>query len=226
MNTNSRSIEDYLKHIYELQLRGKRTNTSALAEILNISPASVSEMVSKLSKPGWIKNTPYRGFSLTKTGEKIAVKLIRKHRLIETFLQKHLGYKWDEVHSEAEKLEHVCSDKFINKLDEYLGFPEFDPHGDPIPDIDGKISAVTNLPLSSAEPGREYTVNKVNDTSDEILKYLSKIGIKLNSKIQLLEKLEFDDSVLISIEKTRHLLSEKIADNIFLELPVNVSTSC
>jgi DtxR family Mn-dependent transcriptional regulator len=129
------------------------------------------------------------------------------------------------VHGEAEKLEHVCSDKFINKLDEYLGFPEFDPHGDPIPDVNGKISAVKNLPLSDAESRHEYLVNKVNDTSDEVLKYLSNIGIKLNSKIQLVEKLQFDDSVLISVNRKRHLLSKKIADNVFVGLPVSDKAS-
>jgi len=217
MIANSRSVEDYLKHIFELQLTGKKVNTSALAGVLKVSPASVSEMIMKLSKLGWIKNTPYRGFTLTRTGEKIAVKLVRKHRLIEVFLQQHLAYRWDEVHSEAEKLEHVCSDKFINKLDEYLGFPGVDPHGDPIPDINGNVPATANLLLSEAETDTEYTINKVNDASEEILKYLSGIGIHLNSKIQLVEKLKFDESVLISINRKRHLLSKQIAENIFVE---------
>ena len=217
MIANSRSVEDYLKHIYELQLTGKKANTSALAGVLKVSPASVSEMIVKLSKLGWIKNTPYRGFTLTKTGEKIAVKLVRKHRLIEVFLQQHLAYSWDEVHGEAEKLEHVCSDKFINKLDEYLGFPGVDPHGDPIPDVNGNVPATANLLLSDAEAHSEYTINKVNDASEEILKYLSGIGIHLNSKIQLVEKLKFDESVLISINRKKHLLSKQIAENIFVE---------
>lgn len=218
MHTNSKSVEDYIKHIYGLRYRGKKTSTSALACVLKISPASVSEMVSKLSKLGWIRNTPYRGFALTRTGEKIAVKLVRKHRLIEVFLQQHLGYSWDEVHTEAEKLEHVCSDKFINRLDEYLGFPKSDPHGDPIPDINGKIPQIQNLRLVDAKVQRNYVVSKVKDTSDEILKFLSRIGIGLNSHVQLVEKLKFDESVLISINGKRHLLSKKIAENIFVEV--------
>jgi DtxR family Mn-dependent transcriptional regulator len=213
----SRSIEDYLKHIYEIQSSGRKVNTSMLAGVLNISSASVSEMVSKLTKPGWIKNTPYRGFSLTKKGEKIALNLIRKHRLIEVFLHQHLSYSWDEVHSEAEKFEHVCSDKFINKLDEYLGYPKFDPHGDPIPDINGNMKRVKNLNLGEAAKGKSYLVRKVNDTSDEVLKYMSGIGIKLNSEIHLTEKLSFDESVLIKINNRQHLLSKKIAENIFVE---------
>jgi DtxR family Mn-dependent transcriptional regulator len=213
----SRSIEDYLKHIYQLQSAGSKVNTSSLASVLNVSPASVSEMVSKLSKPGWIENTPYKGFSLTEEGEKIAVNLVRKHRLIEVFLHQHLGYSWDEVHNEAEKFEHVCSDKFINKLDEYLGYPQTDPHGDPIPDVNGKITDKKNRLLSDVETDKKYIVRKVNDTSDEVLKYISSIGIELNTEIKLSEKISFDESVLISINNMEHLLSKKIAENIFVE---------
>ncbi len=214
---HSSSIEDYIKHIYELQLAGDKVNTSLLAGVLNVSPASVSEMVAKLEKPGWIKNTPYRGFSLTKEGEKIAVNMVRKHRLIEVFLQQHLGYTWDEVHNEAEKLEHVCTDKFINKLDEYLGYPKFDPHGDPIPDIDGHMTDKKNYSLCEVNTQKNYTVCKVNDTSDEVLKYISNIGIALNSEIYLSEKIAFDDSVIITVNGRNHLLSKKIAENISVE---------
>jgi len=213
----TRSTEDYLKHIFELQREDSKVNTSTLAGVLNISSASVSEMISKLTKTGWIKNTPYRGFSLTKKGEKIAINLIRKHRLIEVFLHQHLSYSWDEVHNEAEKFEHVCSDKFINKLDEYLGFPRFDPHGDPIPDINGNVASTENFILSEANAGSAYIVNKVNDTSNEVLKYISSIGIKLNSVILVTEKLGFDESVLVTINNGEHLLSKKIAENIFVE---------
>jgi DtxR family Mn-dependent transcriptional regulator len=213
----TRSTEDYLKHIFELQQEGSKVNTSTLAGVLNISSASVSEMISKLTKTGWIKNIPYRGFSLTKKGEKIAINLIRKHRLIEVFLQQHLSYSWDEVHNEAEKFEHVCSDKFINKLDEYLGFPRFDPHGDPIPDINGHVTDTENFILSEARAGSAYIVSKVNDTSDEVLKYISSIGIKLNSIILVTEKLGFDESILVTLNNGEYLLSKKIAENIFVE---------
>jgi DtxR family transcriptional regulator, Mn-dependent transcriptional regulator len=212
----TRSTEDYLKHIYELRSKGSKVNTTTLAGVLNISPPSVSEMIQKLTKTGWIKNTPYHGFSLTKKGERIAINLIRKHRLIESFLYQHLGYTWDEVHAEAEKFEHVCSEKFINKLDEYLSYPRFDPHGDPIPDINGSISDKDSFILSDGNAGNSYLVCKVNDTSDEVLKYISSIGIKLNSEIAIDEKISFDESVLISMDNGRYLLSKKIADNIFV----------
>ncbi len=210
----SRSIEDYLKNIYHLQSEKKSVNTGTLAAVLQVSPASVSEMISKLSKSGHIKNVPYRGFTLTKTGEKIAVSLIRKHRLIEVFLQEHLNYEWDEVHSEAEKFEHVCSDVFINKLDKYLGFPRQDPHGDPIPDKYGHVKSTNTCLLAKAEKGKNYLVSKVNDTSNEVLKYVSSIGIRLKTKIKLIEKLEFDDSLLVKVGNKDYLLSSKIAENI------------
>jgi DtxR family Mn-dependent transcriptional regulator len=210
----SRSIEDYIKNIYHLQAENKNVNTNTLASTLHISAASVSEMVSKLSKSGHIKNTPYRGFKLTKNGEKIAVNLVRKHRLIEVFLKKELKYPWDEVHSEAERFEHVCSDSFIDKLDEYLGYPRFDPHGDPIPDKDGKLKTTKSLPLSNSESGKNYIVSKVNDTDDEVLKYISRIGIKLRTKINIKEKFKFDNSLLVKVGSKDFLLSSKIAENI------------
>jgi DtxR family transcriptional regulator, Mn-dependent transcriptional regulator len=209
----SQSIEDYLKHIYELQTE-KTVNTSMLAERLDVSPASVSEMVSKLSKLGWITNTPYHGFRLTREGEKIAVNLIRKHRLIEVFLQKHLKYSWDEVHSEAERFEHACSDKFIDKLEEYLGYPKIDPHGDPIPAKNGSVPGTHDLPLSKADEGKSYVISKVNDTSNEILKFISKLGLKLRSRINIKEKLDFDKSVVVRVNHKEYLLSNKIAENI------------
>lgn len=208
----TRSTEDYLKQIYHLQSSGEKANTGTLALLLGISPASVSEMVSKLSSDGWITNKPYHGFQLTKNGERIAVNLVRKHRLVEVFLQQHLKYEWDEVHSEAEKLEHVISDTFVNKLEEYLGFPKYDPHGDPIPDKNGKIPHTHYKLLSKSDAGKNYIIAKVNDASKEILQYLKKIGLTLNSNISVNEKIDFDGSVLISHEGKKHLLSKRMAE--------------
>lgn len=210
----SRSIEDYLKYIYHIQLSGRKVNTSALAGMLNVSPASVSEMVLKLSKRGWLINNPYHGCELTKEGEKVALNLTRKHRLIEVFLQKNLKYNWDEVHAEAEKFEHACSDMFIDRLEEYLGFPKFDPHGDPIPDKNGKLPGTHDLPLSDAKEGRAYVVSKVNDSSNEVLKFISRLGLKLRSKINIKEKLNFDKSIVVRMKDKEYLLSNKIAENI------------
>lgn len=210
----SRSIEDYLKYIYHIQLSGRKVNTSTLAGMLNVSPASVSEMVSKLSKRGWIINNPYHGFELTKEGEKVALNLIRKHRLIEVFLQKNLKYTWDEVHTEAEMFEHACSDRFIDRLEEYLGFPKFDPHGGPIPDRNGRLPGTHDLLLSDAKEGKAYVVSKVNDSSNEVLKFISRLGLKLRSKINIKEKLDFDKSIVVRMKDKEYLLSNKIAENI------------
>jgi DtxR family transcriptional regulator, Mn-dependent transcriptional regulator len=212
----SQSKEDYLKYIYHINEEGKKANTGNLAAALSVSPASVSEMVSKLSDEGWIENTPYHGFKLTKEGEKISINLVRKHRLLEVFLQQHLNYEWDEVHAEAERFEHVCSEMFINKLEEYLGYPKFDPHGDPIPDKHGRLVPTHYKLLSNADAGNDYVIAKVNDASKEILKYLSKIGLKLNSKIHLNEKIEFDGSLLVTLGGKKHLLSQKMSEQIFV----------
>ena len=210
----SRSIEDYLKNIYHLQVEDRSVNTTTLAAALKISPASVSEMVAKLSRSGHIKNHPYHGFKLTKEGEKVAVNLVRKHRLIEVFLTERLKYSWDEVHNEAEKFEHVCSDEFIDKLDRYLGHPRLDPHGDPIPDKNGKLKDEKSRLLANAEGGKNYFVSKVNDTNNEFLKYIARLGIKLKTKISIKEKLKFDNSLLVRVGRKDHLLSNKIAENI------------
>jgi DtxR family transcriptional regulator, Mn-dependent transcriptional regulator len=214
--TPSQSKEDYLKYIFHINEEGKKANTGNLAAALSVSPASVSEMVSKLSDNGWIENTPYHGFKLTKEGEKISINLIRKHRLLEVFLHEHLNYEWDEVHAEAERLEHVCSDMFINKLEEYLGHPKFDPHGDPIPDRNGRIAPTNYKLLGNAEEGKDYVISKVNDASKEILRYFSKIGLKLNSKVHLNEKIEFDGSLLVTLGGKKHLLSQKMSEQIFV----------
>jgi DtxR family Mn-dependent transcriptional regulator len=210
----SKSKEDYLKNIYHLQTKQKVVNTTALAGILSVSPASVSEMISRLSKEGLIKNTPYYGFKLTKSGEKIAVNLVRKHRLIEVFLHEHLNYQWDVVHQEAEGLEHVCSDIFIDKLEKYLKYPKVDPHGDPIPDKNGVLAETPDILLSEAGKSKSYMVSKVKDTSGEVLKYISKIGIHLKSKISIIDKLNIDKSILIKLNKKEYLLSNTIAEKI------------
>lgn len=210
------SEEDYIKRIYYLSSSGKKANTGNLASQLGISPASVSEMISRLSGEGWITNEPYHGFRLTRRGEKIAINLVRKHRLIEVFLQQHLKYEWDEVHAEAEKLEHAISDNFVDKLEEYLGFPQYDPHGDPIPDKNGKVAETHYKLLSKADEGKSYVIAKVDDASNEILQYLTRIGIKLNTNINLNKKIDFDGSVLITLGKEKHLLSRKMAELIFV----------
>lgn len=212
----NRSIEDYLKNIYSIKQASGKATTTSLADVLNVSPAAVSEMVSKLSKTGFIKNTPYKGFDLTKKGEKIALNLIRKHRLWEVFLVKYLDFPWDKVHEEAEKLEHVSTDELISKLEGYMEYPKHDPHGYPIPDENGKIEKDNCVPLTEAKIGTLKVIKRVSDESSELLNYLSKIGLRLDDEIKVTDRIEFDNSVQITKNAGKIFLSEKLAGNIYV----------
>ncbi len=149
----NKSLEDYLKNIYSIKNTSGKVTTTILADRLNISPAAVSEMISKISKSGYIKNIPYRGFELTKKGESIALNLVRKHRLWEVFLLEQLKYPWENVHKEAENLEHASSDELISRLEKFLSYPKFDPHGHPIPDEEGKVPVEKTIPAVGSKHG-------------------------------------------------------------------------
>ncbi len=212
----NKSLEDYLKNIYTIQLVSGRVTTSLLAEKLNISPAAVSEMISKLSKNGYIKNVPYKGFELTRKGEVIAINLVRKHRIWEVFLLEYLKYPWEKVHSEAENLEHASSDELILRLDKFLDFPKFDPHGHPIPDKEGNISVNKIIPATDLGSGDTAVIKQVSDENPEVLVYLSKAGLRLNDEIKVIEKINFDNSICIHFKSGNIFLSEKLAKNIFV----------
>jgi DtxR family Mn-dependent transcriptional regulator len=211
------SIEDYLKNIYNIKLAVGKVTTSMLAEKLEISPAAVSDMISKLSRSGLIKNTPYKGFELTKKGEATAVNLIRKHRIWEVFLLKYLKYPWDKVHHEAEKLEHASTDELITRMEDFLGFPKYDPHGHPIPDREGKIISDDSIPLSELNEGEKAVIRSVSDESSEALAYLTNNGLKLNEKIKIIEKNGFDNSIHMKHNDNRIFISEKLSKNIFVK---------
>ena len=211
------SLEDYLKNIYTIQNTSGKVTTSNLAEKLNISPAAVSDMISKLSRSGYIKNIPYKGFALTKKGESIALNLVRKHRIWEVFLVEKLNYPWENVHNEAENLEHASSDELISGLEKFLQYPKFDPHGHPIPDKEGNMREDKTIPASELETGDTAIIRKVSDESSEILTYLSKVGLKLNDEIRVIEKVNFDNSIQISIRSGNIFLSEKLANHIHVK---------
>lgn len=211
------SLEDYLKNIYSIYISSGKVTTSILAEKLSISPAAVSDMISKLSKSGYIKNTPYKGFELTRKGEAIALNLVRKHRIWEVFLLKELNYPWDKVHNEAENLEHSSSDELILKLEQYLGYPKYDPHGHPIPDKNGRLPAENLISASELKKGESGEIKQVSDESSEVLQYLSKVGLKLNDEIKVKEKIDFDNSMLVHFKLGDFFLSDKLAKNIFVK---------
>jgi DtxR family transcriptional regulator, Mn-dependent transcriptional regulator len=213
----STSVEDYLKNIYHLQEHESRVTTTLLAEHLKIAPPSVTDMVKKLSDQGFLRHAPYKGTELTEKGKRSALKIIRKHRLWEMFLVEVLRFSWDEIDQEAEKFEHIMSDKMENKIDEVLGFPKVDPHGDPIPQKDGTIEKMKLEPLGNANEGITVRVLRVNDEDPELLQYASSIGLSLNKKIFIKQKNKFDESIVVKIGTKETVVSSKLGQNIFVE---------
>ena len=216
------SEENYIKVIYHLSLVSPNgINTNAIAGMLNTKASSVTEMLKKLSDKELLIYQKYQGANLTEKGLLSAKIIVRKHRLWEVFLVEKLNFSWDEVHEIAEDLEHIKSEKLINKLDEFLGFPAFDPHGDPIPDKNGSVKKIEKLLLSEAKINQEYQCVGVKDSSIAFLQYLDKQKISLGSKIRINSKEDFDSSQTILIDGTKLVISNKIAENIFIKINKN-----
>lgn len=211
--------ENYLKAIYHLSESGSRNvNTNAIAIELNTTAASVSDMIRKLSKKKAVHYEPYRGVKVSDKGQEVALSVIRKHRLWEVFLVQKLKFNWDEVHDVAEQLEHIKSPLLISRLDEFLGFPKYDPHGDPIPDEEGNISALKKSSLSESVIGAEGPVIGVNDSSSAFLKYLDKVGISIGTVLQVIDKNDFDGSLDIMVDQKIITISTAVAENISIVL--------
>ena len=210
--------ENYLKAIYHLSSDGKKqVNTNAIAERLETKPASVSDMIRKLSDKGVVSYVKYQGVNITTDGKKKALWVIRKHRLWEVFLVEKLKFHWDEVHEIAEQLEHIRSSLLISRLDDFLGYPKFDPHGDPIPNADGIISSKPRMILSELDVKSKVELVSMKDTGNAFLNYLDRIGMKIGSKIEILEIIEFDGSVEIEIDNKKQLtISRQVADNLLV----------
>ncbi len=212
------SEENYLKVIYHLsQQTGKGVSTNAIAGVMESKPSSVTDMIQKLADKGLANYVKYQGVQLTEAGTFAALMIVRKHRLWELFLVEKLGFSWDEVHDVAEQLEHIKSDKLINKLDEFLGFPTEDPHGDPIPDVQGNIASVEKKLLSEINVGKKVLCVGVKDSSAPFLQYLDKQQIALGAVIEVLGREDFDFSVNIKIKDRELTVSNKIAGNLFVK---------
>lgn len=212
------SEENYLKTLYKLGSREvKKLNNIALARELELNPATVLEMVRKLAARKLVKILPDKTIHLTENGRKRALLIIRKHRLWEVFLTEKLKYNWNEVHVLAEQLEHVESEDMVDRLEAFLGYPAYDPHGDPIPDKNGNIKLNTSIPLTSAVKGKNYIVTNLADTGDSFLNYLGKLNIKPGTKFKLIEHSDYDNSSTIQVNKKNVQLSEKAARNILVE---------
>ncbi|MFN2145687.1 MAG: metal-dependent transcriptional regulator [Anaerolineales bacterium] len=218
----TQSIEDYLKAVYEVTQKEGRASTTRLAEYLSVTPASVTGMIKKLSKttPPLLEYQKHQGVVLTDEGLKIALEVIRHHRLLELFLHQVLQYPWEKVDEEADRLEHVISETFEDRITEVLGNPQYDPHGDPIPNKDLSIPDTSVTPLSALRPDQIATINRVRDTDSDLLKHLSDIGITPGEQIRVQAFSEFDGNLHIQVAATgkTEVLGPKITDQIFVEL--------
>ena len=213
------STENYLSEIYKLEQSNVKVKTNVIAKKLEISNAAVTDMLKKLSTNGWIFYERYKNIELTKTGKEYASQIVRRHRIWEIFLHQVVGLPWEKVHDEAHRLEHSASDELVDKLEEMLDYPEFDPHGDPIPAKDGKVPKIKDsIPLSNVQVGKGGKVIRVNDFDNGFLSYLTKIGLKLGKKITVKDRLNFDDSLLIKVGENQINISGKLAANIFISI--------
>ena len=211
------SEENYVKVIYHLSHAApKGVNTNAIAGMLETKASSVTDMLKKLAEKDIVSYLKYQGVTLTDKGFHLAKMIVRKHRLWEVFLVDKLNFSWDEVHDIAEELEHIKSESLINKLDSFLGFPDFDPHGDPIPNADGEIKKMSKLLLSEVELNKEYRCIGVKDSSSDFLKYLDKQKIALGSTFVVKEKESFDDTLLVEVNSKEIMISNKIATNLYV----------
>jgi len=216
----SQTEENYLKAIFSIsQHSAKSVSTNNIAEKLNTKASSVTDMIKKLSEKGLIDYKKYKGSSLTEKGKKRAIKIVRKHRLWEVFLVEKLNFNWGEVHDLAEQLEHIESDELTERLDKFLNHPTKDPHGDPIPDADGNIRSKDSILLSNCERNTFYNVASVKDNSSEFLQYLEKHSINIDTKLKVLEKFDFDDSITIQINHNKNLtVSKKVCSNVYVNI--------
>lgn len=220
MESCSYTEENYLKTIFSLSLKGDKVLTSTLAAKLDAKAASVSSMLKRLAEKELIHYEKYYGVELTILGKQIAVEVLRKHRLWETFLLDKLGFAWDRVHAIAEQLEHIHSDELVDRLDDFLGNPAFDPHGAPIPDKEGNLKACQYQALSLVEIGKMVRVKRVKNGTPAFLKYLDKTGIQLDTQLAIQERFEFDQSLSLQVEqKAKQIqVSQLAADNLMVEI--------
>jgi DtxR family Mn-dependent transcriptional regulator len=208
------AMQDYVKEIYKLRLEGKRATTSAIAARLGVRPPSVTAMVKRLSALGLAEHAPYRGVELTPAGERVALEVIRHHRLLELYLAQALGLSLDEVHSEADRLEHALSEELEARIDRSLGYPTHDPHGDPIPDAALRLDRKRLRTLASLEPGDEATIKRVPDGDDELLRYLAKLALVPGKKVKLRSAEPFGGPLTVRVGKAEHAISRELAGGI------------
>jgi DtxR family Mn-dependent transcriptional regulator len=213
-------ISDCLKLIYAMQEEGQKVSTSAVSERLGVSDATASMLFKDFAAAGWVEHTPYRGVRLTALGEQKAKEVIRHHRLLELYLARELGYTWDKVHDEADRLEHVISEEFEDRLDELLGYPTIDPHGDPIPSKEGLMIARNGLKLSLLKEGQVRRILRVSDQDPEKLCYLGKLGLYPDTQIEVLERAPFGGPLRVRVgeapQQSESMLGVELAEHILV----------
>jgi DtxR family Mn-dependent transcriptional regulator len=215
---NTLAEENYLKSIYHLSLNSENVSTNQIAALINTRAASVTDMLKKLADKELINYTRYQGVSLTPAGEKIAVHIIRKHRLWEYFLVEKLDFKWDEVHEMAEEMEHISSTELVDRLDKFMGYPKYDPHGDPIPDCNGKFKTHELKPVSTTTINDSGIISGVRDHSPGFLQYLEKQQLTIGKKITVTEIIEYDHSMILKVGDTEIHISREVANNLLIAL--------
>jgi DtxR family Mn-dependent transcriptional regulator len=213
---HTQAVEDYLKTIYEIEREQGKVATTVLAEQLGVAPASATGMIKKLAEMDLVAHEPYQGVLLTQTGRKIALEIIRHHRLIELFLAETLDVPWDQVHAEAHKIEHVLSEDLVDRIDAALGHPATDPHGAPIPTREGTIEQPLSRRLADLEPGREAVIIEVYDNDPALLRYLGELGLFPKVAVSVVRVGPFDGPVVVRVEETDHALGREVASQILV----------
>lgn len=211
------ATEDYLKTVYKLEDANEVVATNAIAERMDVSAASVTNMMKKLSEMGLVEYARYQGITLTDAGRKIALEIVRHHRLLEVYLAEAMGFGWDQVDAEAERLEHVISEEFEDKMDEMLGYPTTDPHGSPIPKKDGTIARAEHEPLVNIAPGQSAIIRRVPDSDPALLRYLGELGLKPDATVVVLKKEPFDGPLLLRIGDREHHLGHQTAHGVLVD---------
>jgi DtxR family transcriptional regulator, Mn-dependent transcriptional regulator len=208
------AVQDYLKAIYALEAAGERVTTSALAARMSVSAPSATAMTKRLAELGLVERAPYRGVVLTDEGRRGALEVLRHHRLLERYLVDRLGLSLDEVHVEADRLEHALSEELEAKIDAELGFPTHDPHGDPIPDSELRVAAGGARTLVDLAPGERASVSRVPDGNPELLRYLAELGLVPGSDVELVAQAPFGGPVTMRTDTGEHAISRELADRI------------
>jgi DtxR family transcriptional regulator, Mn-dependent transcriptional regulator len=212
----SEAIEDFLKAVYLLQQDRERVQTSVLAETLGITAPSTTEMAKKLARANLVEHEPYRGIRLTTGGKRVALEIIRNHRLLELFLVQALGYTWDEVHEEAERLEHAISERLAQRMAEYLGHPRFDPHGDPIPSPDGGVEQRELTPLSEWPLNEIGKVARLRDQAPDMLRYLAGKGLIIGAIVEVLHTDPFEGPLTLRVNGEEQVIGANVAQYVFV----------